>query len=70
MVVDADDPPPVVPLPALPRAPPERLSLRPRPGRPVPTGGIEAALEERRHFKAAGMLDVWRERWKAILRPG
>lgn len=68
--MESDEPPPVVlPVP-IPRPPPERLSLRPRPGRPLPTEGIEAALEEYRHFKAAGMLDVWRERWKAILRPG
>ena len=30
-------------------------------------GGVEAALEEYRDFKAAGMLDVWRERWKMVL---
>lgn len=68
-MVDADDPPPIVPLPSLRRAPPERLSLRPRPVLPLPTGGLEAARKEYRHFKAAGMLDVWRERWKAILSP-
>ena len=40
-----------------------------RPGHQA-QGGVEAALEEYRDFKAAGMLSAWRERWKNVLRPG
>jgi hypothetical protein len=38
-----------------------------RPGRFLI--GMDAALEEYRHFKAAGMLNAWRERWKGVLHP-
>ena len=31
--------------------------------------GMDAALEEYRIFKSAGMLDVWRARWKGVLKP-
>jgi hypothetical protein len=42
----------------------------PRPLRPKQLlTGAAAALEEYRYFKAAGILNVWWERWKFVLRP-
>lgn len=32
-----------------------------------PQAGMAAALEEYRAFKAAGMLNQWRERWRHVL---
>lgn len=29
--------------------------------------GLAAALKERRHFEAAGMLDAWKDRWRIVL---
>ena len=31
--------------------------------------GVDAALAEYRDFKGAGLLHVWRARWKHILKP-
>ena len=48
-------------------------ALRKEPTRPVRPNrllaGMDAALEEYRHFKAAGMLSAWRERWKNVMHP-
>jgi len=34
-----------------------------------PITGVDAALAEYNEFKRRGMLDVWWERWKFVLRP-
>lgn len=47
----------------------EEEAAFPLPQRPVfhPKVGVAAAMEEYRHFKAAGMLVQWRERWRHVL---
>jgi|GEM_PF-3386348 len=48
----------------------EMEDLRPPPLRPCGAlTGHAAAMEEYRHFKAAGMLSEWRARWKSVLNP-
>lgn len=47
---------------ALTQPPPRRDGIK-------PAEGIEAALQERYAFKVAGMLAVWRERWRHVLTP-
>lgn len=46
----------------------EAEDIRPPPLRPCGAlTGHAAAMEEYRHFKAAGMLSEWRARWKSVL---
>ncbi len=46
----------------------ERERFPSRPGQRSKEG-IDAALEEYQDFKAAGMLQQWRERWRYVLSP-
>jgi hypothetical protein len=48
----------------------EAEEIRPPPLRPCGAlMGHAAAMEEYRHFKAAGMLAEWRRRWRDVLNP-
>ena len=47
----------------------ERLARRRAKAKP-PKEGLNAALAEYRAAKAAGLVAVWRDRWRAILHYG